>query len=143
MSERLTLQNMKKQLQVTYYEEAMRYMHNAEEMLEKAAPEERYYTDMKYLKSAAGTAYAGIEKAAKWYAKLNGVPIKGKNVEMIKDALRKINRTVLRDFVALYSEIHIGMYYEDNGRIKTVKDAFELAKQFIGYLKPYEQVAEY
>ena len=134
---------MKKQLDTTYYEEAMRYIYNAEELLKMAAPEERHYTDLKYLKSAAGTAYAGIEKAAKWYAKLNGIQIKGKNVEMIKDGLRKINKTVLRDFVTLYSEIHIAMYYEDNANIKSVKHSFENAKQFIGYLKPYNQMAEY
>ena len=134
---------MKKQFQHTYYDEAMRYIYNAEELLKKAAPEEKYYTDLKYLKSAAGTAYAGIEKAAKWYAKLNGIELKGKNVEMIKDGLRKINKTVLWDFVALYSEIHIAMYYEDNARIKFVKDSFENAKEFIAYLKPYSQLAEY
>ena len=134
---------MKKQLNKTYYEEAMRYIHNAEEILEKAAPEDGFYTDLKYLKSAAGTAYAGIEKTAKWYAKLNGINIKGKNVEMIKDGLRKINIKVLRQFVALYSEIHIAMYYEDNARVKFVKDSFANAKQFIAYLEPYSQMAEY
>ena len=134
---------MKKQLELTYYDEAMRYIYNAEELLEKAVPDDGYYTDLKYLKSAAGTAYAGIEKAAKWYAKLNGVPIKGKNVEMIKDALRKINKTVLRDFVTLYSLIHIAIYYEDYAKIKNIKDAFKDAKQFIAYLKPYNQMAEY
>jgi len=134
---------MKKQLDKTYYEEAMRYIYNAEELLDKAVPEDGYYTDLKYVKSAAGTAYAGIEKAAKWYAKLNGVPIKGGNVEMIKDGLRKINMKVLRQFVTLYSLIHIAMYYEDLAKIKNVKEAFEDAKQFIGYLKPFSQMAEY
>lgn len=80
---------MKSKLDRTYYEEAMRYMINAEEILEKADPKDGFYYDLKYLKSAAGTAYAGIEKAAKWYAKLNGIQIIGGNVEMIKDGLRK------------------------------------------------------
>ncbi len=134
---------LKKKLEKTYYEEAMRYIYNAEELLKMAVPEEKYYTDLKYLKSAAGTAYAGIEKAAKWYAKLKGIELKGKNVEMIKDGLRKINKTALRDFVSLYSQIHIGMYYEDNAKIKIVKEAFDDAKEFIAYLKPYSQIAEY
>ena len=134
---------MKKQLKKTYYEEAMRYMSNAEDLLKNAKPVEGYYEDKKYIKSAAGVAYAGIEKAAKWYAKLNGVELKGKNVEMIKDGLRKINKKVLNEFVSLYAEIHIGMYYEDNSKIKSVKESFEDAKQFIGYLKPYDHKAEY
>ena len=134
---------MKKQENYTYYEEAMRYIYNAEELLEKAEPRDGYYYDLKYLKSAAGTAYAGIEKTAKWYAKLNGIQIKGKNVEMIKDGLRKINLKVLKHFVSLYSEIHIAMYYEDNANIKSVKNSFENAKQFIAYLKPYSQIVEY
>ena len=134
---------MKKRLEYTYYDEAMRYIYKAEELLKKSPTEDGFYTDLKYLKSAAGTAYAGIEKTAKWYAKLNGIQIKGKSVEMIKDGLRKINMKVLRQFVALYSEIHIAMYYEDNTRVKFVKDSFDGAKQFIGHLKPYNQLAEY
>ena len=133
---------MKKQLALTYYDQAMRYIYNAEDLLKKAAPEEKYYTDLKYLKSAAGTAYAGIEKAAKWYAKLNGIELKGKNVEMIKDGLRKINNTVLRHFVSLYAEIRIAIYNEGNAKIKSVKDAFEDAKELIAYLKPYSELAE-
>ena len=62
---------------------------------------------------------------------------------MIKDGLRKINKTVLRDFVALYSEIHITMQYEDNAMIKFVKYSFKNEKEFIAYLKPYSQMAEY
>ena len=134
---------MEKQLENTYYDEAMRYMYNAEELLEKAEPKEGFYTDLKYLKSAAGTAYAGIEKAAKWYAKLNGVEIKGGSVEMIKDGLRQINWKVLKQFVSLYSIIHIAIYYEDSAKIKNVKEAFKDAKQFIGYLKSYNQLVKY
>jgi hypothetical protein len=57
---------MKKQPDFNCYEEAIRYIYNAEDLLKKATPESRYYADLKYLKSAAGTAYAGIEKAVKW-----------------------------------------------------------------------------
>lgn len=91
---------------------------------------------MKYLKSVTGTAYAGIEKTAKWYAKLNGIQIKGKNVEMIKDGLRIINMKVLRQFVSFRSAIHIDMYYEHNAKVNFVNNSLEDAKESISYLKP-------
>jgi len=43
-----------------YYSEAMRYMDNAKECLQKAQKEGKYYNDQKYVKMACGTAYNGM-----------------------------------------------------------------------------------
>ena len=40
----------------TYYNEAIRYMENARETLQKAGKEDRFYIDKKYVKTACGTA---------------------------------------------------------------------------------------
>ena len=58
----------------TPIEEAKRYLDNAREILsEKAKKEEGYYQDIKYVKMAGHTAYAGVLKA--W------TPILGKRVK--------------------------------------------------------------
>ena len=57
----------------TQYEEAMRYIDNAKEALKKAGGNEKLYSDIKYVKSAAGIAYAGVEQAAKWLIRLKGI----------------------------------------------------------------------
>ena len=46
-----------------YYTEAIRYMDNAKEVLEKAGKEYNYYIDDKYVKAACAIAYNGVLKA--------------------------------------------------------------------------------
>ncbi len=48
-----------KAIKLESYREAMRYLDNAKETLQKAREEGRIYKDVKYVRSAAGIAYSG------------------------------------------------------------------------------------
>ena len=50
-----------------YYEEAIRYMDNANETLKKAGKEEDFYKDDKYVKTACGIDYIAVLKAFDGY----------------------------------------------------------------------------
>ena len=45
-----------------YYGEAIRYMDNAKEYLQKAGRDDNYYQDTKYVSTVCGTAYRIIKK---------------------------------------------------------------------------------
>ncbi|MDR0582018.1 MAG: DUF5618 family protein, partial [Prevotellaceae bacterium] len=55
------------------YAEAMRYMNNAKETLQKAKKEDNYYADRKYVRTACGTAYNGVLLALDAYFMLKDV----------------------------------------------------------------------
>lgn len=129
---------------LTYYEEAMRYINYAKEQLGKSPLERGYYSDIKYVKSAGGTIYAGIEKAAKWYILLMGGKIdKTAKEPEITRQLSKINKTALNQFNDIYSYFHISVYYNGNNDSKKIKDTIAIAKKFIELLKPFNQEHQY
>lgn len=129
---------------LTYYEEAMRYVEYAKEQFSKSPIEGKYYTDLKYVKSAGGTIYAGIEKAAKWYIELMGGKIaKNAKEPEITRGLSKINKSALNIFNDLYSYFHIAVYYNGNADSKKIKDSILNAKTFISLLKQFDKPHEY
>ena len=67
------LQNSE-QIRQTSYAEAIRYMNNAKEVLQKARKDGKYYADKKYVRMACGTAYSGTLVALDAYLLLKGVP---------------------------------------------------------------------
>ena len=129
----------KVEVKETYYEEAMRYIHNAKEELRKAGKDGLYYKDPKYVKAASGIAYAGVEKAAKWFLRLHNIKVSIKNVNQIKEGLSGVNNKALSLFNSAYATLHIAIYYQDERRIDIVKSAFQAAEEFIAYLKPYKK----
>src|SRR3990167_3550886 len=115
----------------TYYEEALRYIDNAEDTLKKAKKVGNVYTDKKYTKSAAGIAYAGIEKAAKWFIKFRGIKIPANSDAVeIKKALAKIDGKATDLFGNLYSILHIAVYYQDNNDATLISKYLGKAKEF-------------
>jgi len=61
------------------YAEAMRYMENAKELLQKSSKEDGYYEDKKYVRISCGTAYHGVLIALDAFLLLKGVTLpKGK-----------------------------------------------------------------
>lgn len=129
----------------TYYQEAMRYIENAKETLSKAGipPGSSYYGDVKYVKSAAGIAYAGVEQAAKWFLKLNGVKGPFTDIGEIRDGMRKINKKYLDYLDTCNNILHKAVYYQNEKKVAIVKEGMEAAKTFIGCLKQFDKVAEY
>lgn len=58
----------------SYHNEALRYMANARETLQKAGKEGSHYKDDKYVKTACGIAYNGVLKALDSYLLLKEAP---------------------------------------------------------------------
>lgn len=122
--------------------EAIRYLENAKEILKKSPLEDNIYIDDKYVKSACGVAYLGVLKAIDEYLLNKGLTKKElpKKVEEYSKALQKYlsvhNGKLLRQFDALYNELHIAGYYRGNLlHVEMVKAAFKAAKVFIEKLK--------
>jgi len=128
----------------TYYQEAMRYIDNAKEQLKKSPKEGKYYADLKYVKSAGGIAYAGIEKSAKWLIALKGIKIeKDADVSEITKSLAKINKKALNIFNDLYFFLHKAVYYNGYNNVNKISDSLKDAALFIAFLKPYKEIAVY
>lgn len=122
--------------------EPIRYLVNAKELLSKSPIEGNIYTDDKYVKSACGVAYLGVLKAIEEHLLKKGLTRKElpRKVEEFRKALQKYisihNGKLLKEFDALYDELHIAGYYR--GMLHStgaVKDIFKTARQFIEKLK--------
>ncbi|HTR44412.1 MAG TPA: DUF5618 family protein [Thermodesulfovibrionales bacterium] len=118
--------------------EALRYLHNARDLLRKSPVEEGYYTDRKYIKSALGVAYLGVLEAINEYLLSSGVAKKElpKKVEEYEKALKKYasahNGKLSKQFDYLYEELHIAGYYRGLlHKAETVKAALKGAEEFI------------
>jgi hypothetical protein len=123
--------------------EAIRYFENAKELLSKSPIEGNIYTDEKYVKSACGVAYLGVLKAIEEHLiNKHGFTKKElpKKVEEYRKVLQKHvsihNGKLLKEFDALYDELHIAGYYRGLlGHVDIVKTAFKAAKTFIEKIK--------
>ncbi len=118
--------------------EPIRYIENAKEILRKSPVEDNYYTDMKYVKTAFGCGYLGVLKAMDEFLISRGLEKSKlpKKVEEYSKALKKYggmyNGKLMRQFDALYDELHIGGYYRGTLRsVKVVKEALLDARSFI------------
>ena len=118
--------------------EALRYLNNAKEILAKSPIENNLYIDEKYVKSACGVAYLAVLKAIDESLLKKGLSRKElpKKVEECQKALQKYasvhNGSLIREFGALYDELHIAGYYRGNLKhADTVKSVLKAAKAFI------------
>ncbi|MBI3582769.1 MAG: DUF5618 family protein [Nitrospinae bacterium] len=122
--------------------EALRYLENAKEILSKSGIEENRYRDIKFVREACSTAYLSVLIAIDEYLIKRGVGEKKlpKSIdgyrEMLKKHLSVHNGKIIRNFEALYKELHIAGYYrgllED---VDMVKAALKSAGSFIEKIK--------
>jgi hypothetical protein len=123
--------------------EPKRYIADAKELLRKSPIEGKLYADTKYVKSACGVAYLGVLEAineqlqTKYGISRKDLP---KKVEEYRKALQKHvsvhNGKLLKEFDALYDELHIAGYYRGLlHKTDMVKSAIKGAEEFIGKLK--------
>lgn len=118
--------------------EAIRYLNNAKETLQKSLIEDNRYMDEKYVRKACGTAYLAILKVIDEYLLNKGIGKKElpKSVDAYRNALKKHlavhNGKLAREFEYLYDELHIAGYYRGLlGYVNVVKEVFKTAKAFI------------
>jgi hypothetical protein len=127
-------------LKETYYNEAIRYMDNAKESLQKAKKEDSFYHDKKYVKTACGTAYNGLLVALDGYLKLKGIDKpKGKqrkSIEYYQSSITKIDKKMLNYLNNAYEILHLWGYYDGIGDAIVVKRGFDLANTIIEKIKP-------
>lgn len=105
----------KKELKKASYTEAMRYIENAKEALVKAKKQGKYYTDVKYVRTASGVANSGMLVALDALLKINNIqlPSKGrKSIEWYRDHLLKMDWKLLNDVNTVYNVLLLGGYYE-------------------------------
>ena len=123
-----------------YYGEAMRYMDNAKDCLQKARKEDNYYRDPKYVKMACGTAYSGVLVALDGFLLLKGIEkSKGKqrkSIEYYQENLGKLDRKMLDYLNGAYQILHLSGYYDGVGSVNVVKEGFNFANTLIENIKP-------
>ena len=128
------------QVKVRYYNDAMRYMDNAAECLQKANKEGRFYLDPKYVRMACGTAYSGVLIALDGFLLLKGVEKpKGKNrksIEYYHDNLGRLDRKMLNYLNSVYKILHLSGYYDGIENVNVIKEGFNDAKIIIDKIKP-------
>ncbi len=127
-----------KQIRETYYNEAIRYMENAKESLKKAEKEDRFYKDIKYVKTACGTAYSAILVALDGYFLIKETPKrKGrKSIEYYQSTVTKIDKKLLDYLNEGYKILHLYGYYDGARDVKTITSGFEIAYDIIEKIKP-------
>ena len=104
------------QLKEKYYGEAMRYMDNTRECLQKAQKDGKYYRDAKYVKMACGTAYNGLLVALDGFLILKNVEIpkgkKRKSIEFYHNNLALLDKKMLNTLNNAYKVLHLWGYYD-------------------------------
>lgn len=122
--------------------EALRYFENAREILRKSPIEDNRYADIKCVQEACGSAYLAVLKAIDEYLFKRGITEKElpKSVEEYREMLRKHllihDGKLLKEFEAIYRELHIAGYYRGIlEHVDTVRTIFRAAKAFIDKLK--------
>lgn len=122
--------------------EALRYLQNAKDTLSKTPIEDDYYTDIKPVREALGTAYLAILEAINEALLKKGITKKElpQSVDEYRKVLRKYfavhNGKLMREFEGLYDILHIAGHYRGLVRkASTVKDCLKAARDFINKFK--------
>jgi len=126
------------------YAEAMRYIANAKDVLQKAGFENGRYRDSKYVRMACGTAYSGVLIAIETWLKLKGVDFseiaanknKRKNIDFYKKNVSELNGK-LKDYLDdAYQILHLDGYYDGIQNANVIKEGFAAAKNIVAQIKP-------
>ena len=124
-----------------YYQESIRYIDNAREILKKAGKEDKYYKDVKYVQTACGTAYLGMLRALDYLFDIKKVPKRRgrKAIEYYQSILSGMDKKLLNHLNDAYHFLHLEGYYGEIKNIKLIEDGFEIATLVINALKPYSK----
>ena len=120
------------------YNEAIRYMDNAKEVLKKANKKDLFFEDPKYVKMACGTAYSAVLLALDGYFKLKGIPVKKgrKDITWYQNNVSKVDKKLLNYVNEAYEALHLLGYYDGSKNVKAIMSGFEFAYYIIGTIKP-------
>ena len=126
---------------VNPYNEAMRYVDNAKNTLKLAGKEDKFYTDVKYVQTACGTAYLGMLKALDFLFDIKNVPKRRgrKSIEYYQSVLAGIDKKLLDNLNDAYHLLHLDGYYGGIKNIKVIDAGFEIVIAVVNALKPYSK----
>ena len=130
--------NPTKQMENTPYQEALRYMANAKESLQKAKKEDGLYNDIKYVKTASGTAYSGVLVALDEFLRRKegaGKFKKPKSIEDYKTRIGKIDKKINVLLTYVYGELHLLGYYHGTNSVEIITNGMDKAYKIIEYIK--------
>ena len=122
------------------YAEAVRYMDNAKETLQKAKRDGSHYTDKKYVRTACGTAYNGVLLALDAWFVLKGIPKPSKkqrkSIEYYMSNVAQIDKKLAAALHSAYNVLHLAGYYDGVTNVKVITGGFEDAYEIIEKIKP-------
>jgi len=128
------------------YEEAVRYMDNAKETLQKAKKDGSHYTDKKYVRTACGTAYNGVLLALDAWFVLKGIPKPNKkqrkSIEYYMSNIAQIDKKLATYLHSVYNVLHLDGYYDGVTAVKIIDGGFEVAYEIIEKIKPEDVEAQ-
>ncbi|MCL2845438.1 MAG: DUF5618 family protein [Chitinivibrionia bacterium] len=127
------------------YAEAIRYMDNAKEALQKARKEDHgYYKDKKYVRTACGVAYLGVLVALDAWFEMKGVQNPKKNnrksIDFYKKHVSQFDKKMADYFDTVYDVLHLYGYYDGTKNVKTIQSGFDVAYEIIEKIKPENPV---
>ncbi|GHT66994.1 hypothetical protein FACS189452_03880 [Bacteroidia bacterium] len=140
----MTIKEQQEQSKLEPYAEALRYMSNAEETLQKTRKENGFFLDGKYVSSACGIAYKGVLKALDVWLDRNGKPIPTKrdktkrhrDINMYRAEVTKLDGRMLNLLNSVYNLLHLAGYYDEELDTKAIRSGFEHAYEIISRIKP-------
>lgn len=97
------------------HNEAMRYVENAKEILStKAKKEDRYYSDMKYVRMAGNTLWNGVLEALNYKFPETKTGKGRPDINKYKELVAKSNPKMTKLVVNAYNTLHLAMGYDGN-----------------------------
>ena len=126
-------------IKIEAYKEATRYIDNAKETLKKAGREGRVFKDVKYVRTAAGTAYNGVLLALEAWLRLKQADIpKGnkKSIDSYRSEIAKRDKKLLAETNAAYDSLHISGYYDGSHLVDNMTGGLAVAEDIISRIKP-------
>ena len=121
------------------FAEALRYMDNTKETLQKAKKEDNYYNDRKYVRTACETAYNGVLLALDAYLKPKDVELPKKtrrSIDFYTRNISKIDGKLLKYLDTAYNILHLSGYYDGVLDARAIHVGFVNAYEIINKIKP-------
>jgi hypothetical protein len=132
------------QQQLQSYAEALRYMRNAEETLQKSSKEDNQYLDAKYVRAACGIAHLAVLMSMDAWLALKGIPMpakrnvkkKHRSIDMYKQEAGRLDGKMLANLNTAYSVLHLDGYYDGVTDAIIIRRGFAVAYEMIEKIKP-------
>jgi len=121
----------------TAYSEALRYLSNAKQTLLKAGIKDNSYVDVKYVRTASGTAYNAALIAVDEYLRLRegAKYTKPKSIDEYRSRIVKHNKKMLSLLNDVYDQLHLAGYYHGTPSLNTIKLGLANTKSLIEFIK--------